>query len=79
MAISEMGEEEEEEGRHFQRQGDRNTTEEGVEVGTMTTVAYMLEGKKYRRELWGGGGGGYNDTPNSLIYLTNLVVFANGG
>ena len=34
-----MGEEEEEEERHFQRQGDRNTTEEGVEVGTMTTVA----------------------------------------
>ena len=42
MTISEMGEEEEEEEeeeRHFQRQGDMNTTEEGVEVGTMTTVA----------------------------------------
>ena len=45
MAISEMGEEEEEEGRHFQRQGDRNTTDDGVEVGTMTTVASKLEGK----------------------------------
>ena len=42
-----MGEEDQEEGRHFQHQGDRNTTEEGVEVGTMTTVGYMLEGKEY--------------------------------
>ena len=40
MAISEMGEEEEEEEeRHFQRQGDRNTTEERVGVGNMTTLA----------------------------------------
>ena len=39
MDISEIGEEEEEEGRQFQRQGDRNTTEEGVWVGTITVVA----------------------------------------
>ena len=43
MDILEMGEEEEEEeGRHFQRQGDRKASEEGVGVGTMTTVAWML-------------------------------------
>ena len=54
MDISEMGEEEEEEGRHFQLQGDRNTTEEGVEVGTMTTVAYMLE-KRITEGRYGGG------------------------
>ena len=34
-------------GGAFQRQGDRNTTEDGVGVGTMKTVAYMLEGKEY--------------------------------
>ena len=46
--LSEIGVEEEEEvERHFQRQGDRNTTEEGVEVGTMKNVAYMLEEKDY--------------------------------
>ena len=39
MYISEMGEEEEEEGRRFQCQGGSNTTEEGVGIGTMTTVA----------------------------------------
>ena len=78
MAISEMGEEEEEEGRHFQRQGDRNTTEEGEEVGTMKNVAYMLE-KKITERRYEGGGAGYNDIPNSLIYLIELVVFTNGG
>ena len=64
--------------RHFQRQGDRNTTEEGGRGRNYDNCGIDVR----RKILLKGGvrrGGGYNDTPNSLIYLINLVVFSNGG
>ena len=75
-----MEEEEEEEGLHCHFQGGEKTTEKGGRGRNCDNGGIKVRSKiVLRGGKRGVVGSGYNNSPTSLRYLSNSVVFPNGG